>query len=459
MAHACVDTLPTELMLIIFDLVYDNGNQRKNSHEFPYTLAVVCRRWLDLLLSKPRYWKRILIFLSGELRTPLPVIHACTQVFDNSDVYVSVRENHRDKDAHASESDLSIKAVMQAILPHIHRVKSLYLDLDFSSSLPKIGRDLHGHAGNLQTLQLSCTADDGSQDKSSEDENTLLPNKFIAPNLRNLHIDGRNFISACTMPDNTSWTRAIQFININNLRPSASEEKFRVISAIEALSLFPCLEKILFKNVDMSYDSQRDIHYGPYRFSRLTELFLENLSAETLAGFRAIDARLIQLKINCCEMNDPVLPYSQYLELNGINGTQNVAGTLLHWQGNELSVLGCSVFSDKILQAMSGQSDSEDSEAVAKGMICPGLNCLSIFDCPNFEASELVDMLKCRQQWHEDRFKIEQVDVNGLGPVLSQEEGTWLTQNIDDIEWDTEHPADGPYCLLEDDGNVALSWD
>ncbi|KAH7908221.1 hypothetical protein BJ138DRAFT_1128633 [Hygrophoropsis aurantiaca] len=454
-----VATLPNELLLDIFDLVYGNWykTSREIHREFPYDLAVVCRRWLDLLLSEPRYWKRILIFLSGEYRTPLPVVHACMEAFDNLDVLVSVREDH--EDAHgASESDLSTTVVIQAILPHIHRVKILWFAVDFSSSLPKIVRDLHGDAGSLQNLQFSCTGDDGDQVESSEDEYALFPSKFVAPNLDTLRIDGRNFVSACTMLDNTTWTRAIRVININHLRPSANEHKFRVVSAIETLSLLPCLEKIWFQNVDMSYDKQKDGHYGPYRFSRLTHLLLGNLGAETLAGFRAIDARLESLGIELCGMDDPILPYSECLSLYGINDTQNLAGTLLLWQGRELSLIDCSVFSDKFLQAMSGQSDSEDSEVVAKKMICPGLKSLYVSDCPNFAAKEFVDMLRCRQQWPENRFRIEQVHVKRSGPALSQEEGTWLRQNVDIVEWQT-HQADGGLCRLAGNGDVLRWWD
>ncbi|KAH7909298.1 hypothetical protein BJ138DRAFT_1181142 [Hygrophoropsis aurantiaca] len=120
--------------------------------------------------------------------------------------------------------------------------------------------------------------------------------------------------------------------------------------------------------------------------------FSSGTSAETIVGFCAINARLKILGIELCEMDDPVLPYSQCLGFDGINGTQKLARTLLLWQGHELSFSDCSVFSDKILQDMLGQDDSEGSEAAANMMICPDLKCFGSNKCLCGEMTTRVEL-------------------------------------------------------------------
>ncbi|KAH7907387.1 hypothetical protein BJ138DRAFT_1160262 [Hygrophoropsis aurantiaca] len=163
------------------------------------------------------------------------------------------------------------------------------------------------------------------QVKPNEGENALLPRKFIAPNLdtpsRRLHISGHNFAPACMVLDNTSWTRAIQFINI-----------------------YPqtiCRRGQVLRHRSTRYFCVRRIYYWC-----LTEPLLGNRSTIRIFNHR--------------ELRDG-WPYSECLSLSGINRMQNLAGTLLLWQESEFSLIDCSVFSEKVLRAMSEQIDTSDT--------------------------------------------------------------------------------------------------
>ncbi|KAH7918350.1 hypothetical protein BV22DRAFT_1134654 [Leucogyrophana mollusca] len=447
--RASIVDLPTELLLHIFELVYEEWNLDyhlpTSCCELPHVLATVCPRWLEVLLLLPQLWTHVVIFVDSD-PTPLSSVRAFLEASKElTPIHVLVtRRDVESTPARISDTTerRRVHSVMQTILPHIHRIETMVFDVIHSSSLPRIGRDLFGDAPLMETLGLQCVNDDEVQSIEG------IPHEFTTSELDELILDGRNFIDVCRL-SSTGWFHTIQKITIAHLaRPN--NENFRLVCALDALTYCSQVKRITFHDVDMDYDRQRDAHSVVHHFPSLELLSLEDLSGHMLAGFHSITTNSsimtssgVQIAVKRCAMDNPALPTLCSLSLRGIGAEINLTETFMRWRGESLSFFDCPCLDDDLLKAMLICGKDDDGHPTPS---CSQLKYVDIWNCENFTTGTLIALLKSRAAAESDKVKpLVVLTVCGRGPELLEEDAMWLKSNVRAFVWRTELP-DGRKC-------------
>jgi len=133
--QAKVNDLPTELLLIIFKLVYNSVYQRHwvsaydkwleqdamSPSLLPYALASVCSLWRYVMVSIPKFWGRVVILIDP----PATLLSAAVSLFSWShdrllDVIITRRTFHTLVNRRHERSQMV--AIMNVVGPHIHRI-------------------------------------------------------------------------------------------------------------------------------------------------------------------------------------------------------------------------------------------------------------------------------------------------------------------------------------------------
>ncbi|RDB22048.1 hypothetical protein Hypma_011141 [Hypsizygus marmoreus] len=190
---------------------------------FPKAIIAVCRRWREIAERLPILWTRIIAFV-GSSPTPLSEVQAYLTLSRDLPIHVYVlrrpdpglkkdwRERPRCRD------------IIELLVPHIPRCQKLEFDVMYSSSLPSISKDFLGCAPLLETLNLKCRTDDGVASGDPDADPDIDNEPFSTPALKDLCVDGRNFIHASLAL--RSWIESIPKgqlrLGVHNFSPSDS---------------------------------------------------------------------------------------------------------------------------------------------------------------------------------------------------------------------------------------------
>jgi hypothetical protein len=165
---------------------------------FPYALASVCVLWRDILLTSPEFWTRVVVFLGCKFN-PSWFSDFRSELAASRDTLIEIfiLRDHSEASANLDFfEERHVRAVMDALFPHVVRCTQLTFHLLHTSSLPPICDDI-GLSPDLISLKLYGKHHHERSISSPAIPDHLTGGDFIFPNLRYLAIDGRNFIDAC----------------------------------------------------------------------------------------------------------------------------------------------------------------------------------------------------------------------------------------------------------------------
>ena len=469
--RALIGALPTELLLIIFKLVYMKSRVPKDYIDlydmmlppdsdfpyetiwatdqnllcpslFPYALASVCSTWRDVMSTVPVFWTRVVILVDSN-PTPLLVIKSYLHWSRDLPLHVTVTRQPGTFEGEDSDEKLRVAAVMELLGPHVHRCHSLQFDVIYCSSLPSIRRDFYGVASGLEKLQLKCRVDDGRSDLSDPVEHKA----FSCPILTKLVIDCRNFMDTCII--DAHLFKNVTSLHILHFSPSESAgEAPSLYRVLETLQNYRGLSALTLSNIEFDFSPGS---YGASSFKLFPEeVTFEGLSSEVLGEFfHVTDATLEFATIRRCSIDTFYNFSSLHLSLYEID--QDFGEFLSEWDGRYLYLKQCPGFDDNVLARM--------GEAPLGGYLgAPNMDNLSISDCLNFSVGALREMVdaRCRMattyedgdDWNDDPStpcRMKGLAVNCCGPLISSQDSAWFQANLDYFQWHTTLP-DGRMC-------------
>lgn len=423
--------------------------------QFPYTPAAVCRLWRQIIVATPIFWTRPVVFVDG--KDPLDSLHTLRAFIHRSGdlplILAVVRKDYNI--TQDLQEGMNVSLFLDLVFANLGRLNDVYFHVHQSSSLPSISRFRYHRSITpaLTRLAMHSDCDDG------ENCDTSIPQFKAAchwpPSLTNLKIDGRNFISVANEP--LRWS-----IVLSRLKSLAIErldrhgEQLSLPGTLDLLSRLPELEVLSIR--DVTFEPSIRLPGTTPVLIDITDLILEDLDQDAIkhlfdqAFFNPTYLLLRNIPIDSL----PHVPQPVFLELASIPIDNDIEDLLCFWDGEVLAIRDCPGFSDSILSLFA-------EEISPPYHICPSLREIHIQDCTNFTGQGLrrmADMrmdLASRRENKELRLThISDIFVSGCGPVLEQEDATWLRTRMKSFVWSTIQPSGGS-CHLDPDSSIPFT--
>ncbi|KII95534.1 hypothetical protein PLICRDRAFT_219756 [Plicaturopsis crispa FD-325 SS-3] len=457
--------LPTELLSIIFHLVYLSSREilgyrgviRKLEDVaewpdddldlpslFPYGISSVCRLWQDIMADTPVYWTRLVVYVGiGEA----PARNVESQLRWSADLpfAITVMRREYDEDGSQDIEKAQMTEIMALLKPHIPRILTIDFDILYTASLPMLCRDFEGMATHLTFLRLeskiSANHDGRDLDVDMGADTELV---FHCPELRSLHINGNNLQGAIKQKWHGSFDH-VQYVGM-----SRSDSPLPLGDTLIALQAFSELGTLEISGVAFTRDTPS--LPDTVTFPCLSKIIFDHLDGEAVQDIlHAIEEDYIEtICIVGCPLliRDPdVVPGVFNLDLEEIGSEEDPISFLQLWTARDVSMgartLGFTnspCLTDAVLMSMSRGGMKDDY------WVCPAIRELKIYGCRNFSGRCLRRMVEARKiasvKYIDDPDSvdanvdnkisfIESLVVKGCGPVLDKEDLDWLKAHVD----------------------------
>ncbi|KAH7908523.1 hypothetical protein BJ138DRAFT_1115784 [Hygrophoropsis aurantiaca] len=494
-----VQSLPTELLLIIFTHLYRRlssgfnryGRMSTQSIEvsesgsslpefdptlFPYALSSVCVAWRDTMALVPEFWTHLLVIvnLNASKRHYMYQYRGCrfTSKFElfahlawsrNLPLKVHVVTRYPTTpgvdEQHATRilENRCITDIMQILAPHIHRCCALRFQVIYSSSLPILRQHLQRSTWptRLKELILDCSVADYD---SFDAENTTIHEWHPCPSLHTLHLDGRSFRDICsTSKAHNSWLTylpCLHVLTISHSRiPISIAEFFRVLSSRTS----PSIWTLKVQDVEF-YKDNDDAGSALYEFGFSPEL-IDLKSSSLCCFFRALAESPTQVTLTRCSFASIGIIKASELFLREIIAEEDMdlANALTPWQGHTLNIHSCPAFNDVFLRRMNPEESHLDEIYNHRPFPACQFWALEISDCRSFSISALQALVRARREaaveeagyelvdglraWNMTYVRLERVRpivsivIMGRAPEITMDEMKWFEDNVAYFYW------------------------
>lgn len=459
--RAHISSLPKELLLKVFTELYifssklesdsdPDSDYLSNPTTFPYCVARVCQKWLEIIRSVPRFATRIVIFVDK----PISLKELQDKFSDSGSLLIKVfviREDYTPKEDPLE--GYHVADVMQAIVPNFTRSQVLVFDLLHNSSLPAMTQ-FSGRAPELRTLRMKSR-----NYESMRRPHPSNPKAFICPSLQFLDFNGGSFIEALRMP---KWVDSMCMLSKKNLAitnlSAGDVEDVDLRDLMIAISRMGHLTSLKLSHVELDHHSCL-VRRPPPLF--VQNLEFEGLNRDVMTGFFAgyenrIDVSNFHLRQ--CQLCPVRQVRSWHLALEGIAAEEDVTIFISKWDGFGLQIIDCPAVNNNVLQLLSRTQRSTNS------LYCPTLRQLRLSPFPLVTVQAVKDMVITRRA-KSDEFEVGSskdrplpmygISMSGAGPPLSLEDSVWFHENLEAFMWDVPPPQpDSP--MLEAD---CSQWD
>ncbi|KDR83226.1 hypothetical protein GALMADRAFT_875141 [Galerina marginata CBS 339.88] len=461
---------------------------------FPNAVASVCTFWEDVLSSTPDFWTTLVFFLDKDPTGTEEVKRYLSYSPDLPiDVFMTRREDLCPPPWGAEMSETPwVRENMECLMPHIHRCRTLHVDVTINISLPILPSHIPSSSTRLQTVSFMSDVGLAVWEKDEEKHNFFAEpivdrsergSTFaFEPRLNTLSIDGRNFQQA--IAENKSWLSELddlEELTIFHYAPlalsretCASETDFDTHECDECrLDLYETLEKIEWFSslINLKFDA---VHFNispaeheetAFNLSFIGHLTFENMAPEIiqeifrvcmLEGMEDLTSLTF---VHCPRLHEVKVPDFGIpsLYLLGLEEDVDLEPIVTAWDGTELSITGCASFSDAFLQLLGTpevpESDGDDNESdeeseLGPTFLCNEMTSLDIHTVgpPTFPVGALRKMVEargCMVDYSDDNWKqslgfgpaIVRLNVSGQVPELSTEELAWFRSRILWFSW------------------------
>ncbi|KIM41579.1 hypothetical protein M413DRAFT_151533 [Hebeloma cylindrosporum] len=456
-----ISSLPKELLLNVFKELYISSTELESDSDldsdylskptiFPYCVARVCKRWLQIIRSVPHFATRIVILVDK----PISLKELQGQFNDCGSLLIKVFVIREDYTAGEDplESD-RVANVMKALLPNVTRSQVVVFDLLHNSSLPAMTQ-FSGRAPDLRTLKMKSR-----NYKSILRPRPSNPMAFVCPSLQFLDLNGRSFVEALRIP---KWIDSMHMLSKKNLAitnlSTADGQDVDLRDLMIAISRMGHLTCLKLSRVELDHRSCLSRRPPPLFVQNLE---LEGLNRDVMTGFFAgyenkIDVSNFHLKE--CQLCPVRRLRSWHLALEGIGAEEDVTIFISKWDGFGLQIIDCPGVNNNVLQLLSRTQKSTNS------LYCPTLRQLRLSPFPLVTVQAVKDMIIARRA-KSDEFEVGSrldrplpmygISMSGAGPPLSLEDLVWFKENLEAFVWDVPSPQpDSP--ILEAD---CSHWD
>ncbi|RDB22053.1 hypothetical protein Hypma_011146 [Hypsizygus marmoreus] len=456
------DSLPNELVSIIFthmyemlgeeegfrklfvepgmdedcdrDVTWKDENAVDPGYLFPKAIAAVCQRWREIVERLPILWTRIVAFVDSS-PTPLSEVEAYLKLSRDLplQVYVLTRPDHDLEEDWGERT--RCRDVIELLVPHIPRCQKIAFDVMYSSSLPSISKDFLGCAPLLQMLNLKCETDDGVASGGQDPRSEIAEEPFLTPALKDLCVDGRNFVHASlALP---SWIESIPKgqirLRVHNFAASDSISEDLEFNLHDFILVLERLKVVRLSLSNVKFSDHSTV--VPNASVSADTLELERLNYHTFTGIMAFiaDGGIESIRISQCGIaflgRDL---HSDCLILEGISAGADISDFLVCWSGGELKVSNCPGFDDIALETLGNMDNAR-------------IRSLIIEDCQNISLEGVMEMAQRLNEWvalqrrdgclDREKCALNNLSILGHPHVLTPAEELWFRQNASSGEF------------------------
>ncbi|KAG6908029.1 hypothetical protein DXG01_006448 [Tephrocybe rancida] len=433
---------------------------------FPYTIAAVNTRWRDIAESFPYFWTRLVIFVDQDA-TPLADIRKhllLTTQAEQLDVIVMRHPRIYDK-SDLEEYDRA-RAVIDILLPHVHRFHSLTFDVVNTSSLPSVLHDFAGIVAPFLTkLELKARCDDGTSfgDRSASYAAQRHAKPFYCPNITHLTIDGRNFAHASM--GRTSWiTKSCEgrastalHLTISTFSPSPMLPKDRNFTINHLIS---ALTPLTSRSSYLNFSEVEFVHEG-FRKAPLQERVALNVWELSFVG---LSARFLKVLLDAVNWGNTEFVEIDRCGLAGVRAPDFMEAQLRvcniaveedmfsffdRWDWDSLLVANCPGFDDAAMKAF------QPSSYGGSGLF------LTVSGCKGYSIEGLRDMVERLNEHEYLPRTLAWLKIDGGPRALTEDEEDFFQSSMRHFGR-TEHGnvakiVDGDMCgYLVDSGEAAM---
>ncbi|KIJ63780.1 hypothetical protein HYDPIDRAFT_112737 [Hydnomerulius pinastri MD-312] len=445
--------LPTELLLAIFRLVYNQQRTSRYSfhhdkppkviwkHEepllptlFPFALAAVCCRWCDVLAGVPEYWTRMVV-LVDENPTDTITITSCLQWSGDLPLSVTITRANLDPSQHDEGELQRSRIVYDLHRPHLARIESLTVSVLHSSALPDIFTDLDGPAGQIETLKLVNVVDDDFTVTKRTSPKSKGP--LDAPLLDALTIRGHCFRDKL-LGNSLQTSRLINLtsISIAGYRPpDGSTEGLHLWMTLQTLGQLPRLDDLTL--ADIRFDANRRRYTGP-------PISLPRLHTVAFEKLASVDLKDIHSIIEGIHLSSTIITDCTVETFTNINSTdyltfermsrQDLTLVLDSWFGYVLTLRGSTCVDNQFFREMA--RDLASAPGGTSYFAAPNLKEVVITNCDRFSLPALRHWIQQRRRSNAVS-SIRDVHVSGRGPAITEEYAEWFRENLEMFTWNT----------------------
>ncbi|KDR77429.1 hypothetical protein GALMADRAFT_245623, partial [Galerina marginata CBS 339.88] len=449
-------TLPFELHALILRfyrplhfLKWIEGDLRSPTLS-PYNAAFVCKLWRDILSEFPECWTRVVfdvakdptpfidVFLWSNARTGIEVL-----VFNSSEILDIAQESHR-----SLEYD-RVSRVVQALAPHIHRCKSVTIDITYSSCLPSPIIFFRQDLPNIEKLYLTSRADDiaAGNHPWTVIENTDPPLAKSFPKLKTLSLTGFWFMHLVLSAQSPDWfSHSVAQLRSLHVSQFAFLETghYTIENFVLYLSKFTWRTSTSYhlRDLSLSYAfNNTSVDYREEAPEIENSIHFQSVSPGFISHFYAASSlpELEESTISFTTCQIPRIPRflaHLTLVLTNIDG-RSLRNVLKAWDGLELRICSCPSFKDTFITWLGAEIDHkvEWSELPIKVLRLVRLMSVSVDDCSNFTPSVLCAFVEARNNGAVSSRLCDQpltmLEVMGRVPALPDQSKAWFLRNAE----------------------------
>ncbi|EIW83850.1 hypothetical protein CONPUDRAFT_80395 [Coniophora puteana RWD-64-598 SS2] len=385
-------------------------------------LAMVCRRWLDVLAMRPEYWEQLKINIDGPTFIPAAIETFFVASRDNPiEVTVYPREFEPCTLTAAQERD-RWALIMRHMAPHLGRLSRLSVTTYFRSTIVFISQFLDGATLTLEELELKS--------RQTDDTSPLQISTLRMADIESLHTDAESFVNLMGAIEWLSGSGTLGKIGITGYRPESP------LPAASPARLIAALDKLNGLDVRMYILSITNVKFDPNDLpsdtpslrsvALLTLEELEGPFVPIICDATRSSVHLEDIHVEKCETPtySPLPPGN--LNISGIPSGPSLLHLLQGFEGTDIILYDCQGFDDWFLGVLSVRNQTD-----GRFQACPNLQNMELRDY-HFSASALRRM--CEARYDNTQTRIKSLSV--YGPKLDDESNAWLESHVEDFSWE-----------------------
>ncbi|KIJ69773.1 hypothetical protein HYDPIDRAFT_104394 [Hydnomerulius pinastri MD-312] len=456
---AHIENLPAELLISIFQMVwleYRVGDGAKwgaanmlDSSLFPFSIASVSRRWRTLASSTSHYWTRVVVFVDSN-PTPPALVESYLQWSCDLPVEVFITRRETDRNSGDPNEKARVRVVLDHVLPHLHRLRGLRINVMRRSSLPSLILDFHGSAPLLKRLMLNCQIDDGVPTGAELATNWT----FEAPLLKEITLDGRNFSDVAVK--RSGWLpKDLKYLALSQYKSHCVTDDLSLCDVVRVIAGLDKLFILTLRDLDIKTSLDG---IPTHTFFRSPYVYLAGLGEELMTELISLAPFQPEwIDIQRCGVGSFEAQYFPFcsLYMRDMDPSCHLFNLVAGMNGFDFSFTNCPGVNDELLQALSSPDDNNEWPARRMSSLWI-INChvtpdaLKDFVLARHTASRLEIPWTTWNSWLE--FEVEFEVVNPIcsvfvtgGGLLPEDYRTWFEQNLKEFSWQEE------VCLVGSD--------
>ncbi|PPR00554.1 hypothetical protein CVT26_009887 [Gymnopilus dilepis] len=436
---------------------------------FPYSVALVCPYWEEVLSAVPEYWTILRVVCKVGWIEPIGCRRHLSYSRDLPIAVFMLRDLSCPDDIWSQVTeDMAVPGCMKALVPHLHRCRILYFDLTCNTTLPLLPHHVPDGTPLLRSIVFTVQSgllqwdEDNCKHRFStlldDDPENILegPGVEFKPRLKKLEIDGRNLRRA--LAEERSWIRDLEDleeVRIAFYQPASVSAKRKEVEgtsyqtprhecddcALEASTVLEWLESLnslsqmSFRAVNFKQLPRDTLPRMFYDFWHLDNVTFSQMNAEDIQEIArcAVFGRYLEDQTmifwRCSRLSEVRFRrFNVYnLQLWSLDDDVDLARFLDQWDGQCLLIGECASFSDALLELLSAPYDHysdgasvDEEDADSMSYPCPSMNELSLFFPDSTSAPYSIAALR----------KL----VEGRGKGVNYDEEGWFEQ-FEHQEW------------------------